>query len=152
MIRLSSKYGPISKSFCRFGLANGSVDDDDDDGAVSGNAIDGGELISNLDDIATIPFDTDGKIGGRSLDNELNNCSLRCVGTIVWFGCCVTDADIVVVVVVVVVVDVTKIGCIRSVFGVVIASKMKMIIENWLNKMVGTWKRSVFVNHSDAST
>lgn len=72
VIRVSSKYGPMSKSFCRFGFANGSVDDD----AVSGNAIDGGELIINLDDTEPIPFDIDddGNVG-RSLaaDNELSN-------------------------------------------------------------------------------
>lgn len=61
MIRLSSKYGPMSKSFCRFGLANGSVDDDADADAVSGNAIDDGELISSLDATISIRFSATGK-------------------------------------------------------------------------------------------
>lgn len=68
MIRVSSKYGPISKSFCKFGLANGSVDDDDDADAVSGNAIDGGELIINLDATISIRFSATGNRIGRSLE------------------------------------------------------------------------------------
>lgn len=52
----------MSKSFCRFGLANGSVDDD----AVSGNAIDDGELIINLDATVSIRFSAAGRGVGRS--------------------------------------------------------------------------------------
>lgn len=52
----------MSKSFCRFGLANGSVDDD----AVSGNAIDDGELIINLDATKSIRFSATGRDVGRS--------------------------------------------------------------------------------------
>lgn len=57
----------MSKSLCRFGLANGTVDD----GAVCGNAIDGGELIIKCegDDIELILFDS------GAIDVELE-CSL----------------------------------------------------------------------------
>lgn len=78
---------------CRFGFANGTVDD----GAVSGNAIDGGELIIKCeeDDIELIPL-----AGGaidvgfeRSFDadNELIKCWLRVTGLVVMFGLCVVD-------------------------------------------------------------
>lgn len=68
VIRVSSKYGPMSKSFCKLGLANGSVDDDDATDAVSGNAIDGGELINNLDATISIRFSATGNRIGRLLE------------------------------------------------------------------------------------
>lgn len=112
----------MSKSFCRLGFANGSVDDD----AVSGNAIDGGELIINLDDTEPIPFDIDGDnvAGSLAADNELSNRWLGNVVTIEWLNrfddgaaAAVADDDAVVVIV-----DVTNVGCIRSISGLVIAS------------------------------
>lgn len=60
----------MSKSFCRLGFANGSVDDD----AVSGREIDGGELIIDFDDTELIPLELSNAFG-RSVDtdNELIN-------------------------------------------------------------------------------
>lgn len=65
----------MSKSFCRLALANGAVDD----GAVSGIAIDGGELIN------TEPIR--GVVVRSVVDNELINRWLR-----VTFGGCVDVA------------------------------------------------------------
>lgn len=102
----------MSKSFCRLGFANGSVDD----GAVSGRAIDGGELIIDFVDTELIPFDGTNKCAGSvDADNELINRWLRVTGAIVIFGCCVVAADAVDD-------DDANVGCIRSVSGFVMAS------------------------------
>lgn len=104
----------MSKSFCRLGFANGS----NDDGAVSGRAIDGGELIIDFDDTGLIPLVLANKVDGRSVDadNKLINRWLRVTGFIVIFPRCV------IVVGMVVVDDDTNGGCIWSISGIVMAS------------------------------
>lgn len=121
----------MSKSFCRLGFANGSVDD----GAVSGRAIDGGELI--IDFAEMLAFRLLAEFGCSVTDNELINRIV--VGFIVIFGRCVVlaivdggvvDDDVVVVMVVVVVVgngdadddDDTNGNCICSISGLMMAS------------------------------
>lgn len=108
----------MSKSFCRLGFANGS----NDDGAVSGRAIDGGELIIDFDDTELIPLALASKVDGRSVDadNELINRWLRVIGFIVMFSRCV-------IVVGMVVVDAdddddANGSCTRSISGLVMAS------------------------------
>lgn len=96
--RMSSKYGPMSKSFCKFGLANGSVDDDDATDAVSGSAIDGGELINNLDATISIRFSATGNRIGRLLEAAAG------------IGVAAVAAAVVVVVVVVAATDDVKFG------------------------------------------
>lgn len=139
---------------CRFGFANGTVDD----GAVSGNAIDGGELIIKCeeDDIELIPLD-----GGAidvgfecslgAADNELIKCWLRVTGLVVMFGLCVV-VDVVALDGVAVggapdddaVADADANGngdgksgngdgCTRSISGLVMASNKNDNIENRLN-------------------
>lgn len=107
----------MSKSFCRLGFANGS----NDDGAVSGRAIDGGELIIDFDDTELVPLALASKVDGRSVDadNELINRWLRVTGFIVMFSCC----DIVFGMVVVDDDDDDANGsCTRSISGLVMAS------------------------------
>lgn len=137
---------------CRFGFANGTVDD----GAVSGNAIDGGELIIKCeeDDIELIPL-AGGAIDvgfecSLDADNELIKCWLRVTGLVVMFGLCVVD---------VVALDGGGVagapdddavadadangngdgksgngdGCTRSISGLVMASNKNDNIENRLN-------------------
>lgn len=107
----------MSKSFWRLGFANGSVDD----GAVSGNAIDGGELIIDFDDTELIPFNVANECGGSvDVDNKLINRWLPV--TIVMFCRCV----VIVVGIAVVGIDVddddANGGCTRSIFGLMMAS------------------------------
>lgn len=95
-MRVSSKYGPMSKSFCKFGLANGSVDDDaaDDTDAVNGNAIDGGELIINLDATISIRFSATGKRRiGRSLETATTGAADAVVVVVVVVATAATADD-----------------------------------------------------------
>lgn len=103
----------MSKSFCKFGLANGSVDDDDATDAVSGNAIDGGELINNLDATISIRFSATGNRIGRLLEAAAG------------IGVAAVAAAVVVVVVVVAATDDVKFGnrwlCIIAGVAVIVA-------------------------------
>lgn len=135
----------MSKSLCRFGLANGTVDD----GAVSGNAIDGGELIikCEVDDIELIPFDggaIDVELGCLlDADNELIKRWLRVAGIAVMVGLWVVDIVVLDVVAAATADDdddangigdgMSEDGCTLSISGLVMASNKNDNIENRLN-------------------